>query len=74
MKTVVLFQSKYGATKKYAQWIAEELSCDIFERKNINANALEAYDTIVYGGGLYAGGVSGIDLLVKNFPKLPTRI
>ncbi len=69
-KTVVVFQSKYGATKQYAQWIAEELSCDIFDRKNINATDLEPYDTIIYGGGLYAGGVLGIDLLTKNFDKL----
>lgn len=73
MKTVVIFQSKYGSTKKYAQWIAEELSCDIFERKDVKAGVLEAYDTIIYGGGLYAGGVSGIDLLVKNFDKIANK-
>lgn len=69
-KTVVVYQSKYGATQKYANWIAEELSCDIFERKNTKPKDLMSYDTIVYGGGLYAGGVSGIDLLIKNYSKL----
>lgn len=69
-KIAVVFQSKYGATKKYAEWIAEELSCDLFERKNIKSADLEPYDIIVYGGGLYAGGVSGIDILTKNFDKL----
>lgn len=58
-KTAVVFKSKYGSTKKYAQWIAEELSCDIFERKNVKSDDLEAYDTVIYGGGLYAGGVKG---------------
>lgn len=73
MKTVVIFQSKYGSTKKYAQWIAEELSCDIFEKKNVKAGSLDEYDTIIYGGGLYAGGVSGIDLLVKNFDRISNK-
>ena len=69
-KTVVVFESKYGSTKKYAQWIAEELSCDIFERKTITPDALKDYETIIYGGGLYAGGVSGIDLIIKSFNKI----
>ncbi len=31
MKTIVVYKSKYGYTKRYAEWIAEELSCDIKE-------------------------------------------
>ncbi len=70
---VVVFQSKYGSTKKYAQWIAEELSCELLERKKTKISDLEQYDTIIYGGGLYAGGVSGIDLLTKNFNTLADK-
>ena len=29
MKCLVTYASKYGSTKKYAQWIAEELACDV---------------------------------------------
>lgn len=72
-KTAVVYQSKYGASKKYAQWIAEELSCDLYERKSVKAAELNVYDTIIYGGGLYAGGVSGIDLLTKNFDKFSNK-
>lgn len=67
MKIVVIYESKYGTTKKYAEWIADALSCDLFERKSIAPSKLADYDTIIYGGGLYAGGVSGIGLLTKNF-------
>lgn len=70
---VVVFQSTYGSTKKYAQWIAEELSCALLERKNAKMADLQTYDTIIYGGGLYAGGVSGIDLLTKNFDLLVNK-
>ena len=31
------------------------------------------YDTIIFGGGLYAGSVSGIKLLTKNFSRLSSR-
>lgn len=69
-KPVVVYQSKYGATKKYAEWIAAELACDIYWRSDVKASDLEPYDPILYGGGLYAGGVNGIDLLTKNFNAL----
>ncbi len=32
-KAIVLYQSKYGAAKKYALWLAEELGCDLLETK-----------------------------------------
>lgn len=72
-KSIVVFQSKYGSTKKYAQWIAEALACDVAERKNIKAEDLKAYDTIIYGGGLYAGGVAGFDLIIKNFEQISDK-
>ncbi|WMI80015.1 flavodoxin domain-containing protein [Anaerotignum sp. MB30-C6] len=72
-KIVVVYQSKYGATKKYAEWISGELSCDLFERKNVKVSDLKTYDTIIYGGGLYAVGVSGIDIITKNFPELSNK-
>ena len=31
MKTVVIYKSRTGFTKKYAEWISEELSADIFD-------------------------------------------
>lgn len=71
--TVVVFDSKYGATKKYAQWIAEELACDVMERKNIRPTDLEPYETIVFGGGLYAGQVRGIDFIKKNYNMLKNK-
>lgn len=72
-KTVVIYQSKYGSTKCYAQWISQALSCPVFERKDIRPDTLETYDTIIYGGGLYAGGVNGIDLLIKNFNRIRSK-
>ena len=66
-RTAVVYQSKYGSTEKYAKWIAETLSCNLFDRETVTVDELRSYDTIIYGGGLYAGGVSGIDLITENF-------
>ncbi|MBO5353325.1 MAG: flavodoxin domain-containing protein [Lachnospiraceae bacterium] len=72
-KTVVIYESKYGFTKRYALWISQALSCPIFERKNFHPQDFSKYDTIIYGGGLYAGGVSGIKLLTKNYPQISNK-
>jgi flavodoxin len=65
-KIAVIYQSHYGMTKKYAEWIAEELGAELLERKKASAEALDDYDIIVYGGGLYASGILGADLVAKN--------
>ena len=70
MNPIVIYKSKYGSTKAYAQWIAEALSCRAVDAKQVKAADLEAYDTIVYGGGLYAEVIAGVTLITKNLDKL----
>ena len=64
---VILFQSKYGATQKYAKWLAEELEFDCIETKHADVKTVEKYDTIILGGGIYASGIAGLSFLRKNY-------
>ena len=73
MNAIVIYKSKYGSTKAYAQWIAEELGCEAVEAKRVKAAELSAYDTIVYGGGLYAEMIAGASLITKNFDALKDK-
>ncbi len=70
MKTIVIYRSKAGFAKKYAQWIAEELEADLLEASEADASKWAAYDTIVYGGGLYAAGINGVKLIKQNLDSL----
>ncbi|MBO5141408.1 MAG: flavodoxin [Clostridia bacterium] len=70
MSTIVVYKSKYGSTKTYAEWIAEELNCEAVDAKNIKIEDLEKYDTIIYGGGLYAEVIAGATLITRNLDKL----
>lgn len=72
-RMIVVYQSKYGATEKYAHWIAQALHAPMAEKKKINQKQLSQFDTVIYGGGLYAGGVGGIDLITRNFEALSTK-
>jgi len=46
-KVVVIYKSKYGSAQRYAQWIADEVKADLFERSKITLNDILKYDTIV---------------------------
>ena len=56
MRILVTYASKYGTTKRYAQWIAEDLACDLRDSREVNAELLKSYDILIHGGGLCAGG------------------
>jgi menaquinone-dependent protoporphyrinogen IX oxidase len=70
MKSVIIYKSKTGFTKKYAEWIAEELSADLFEATDFTVEMFADYDRVVYGGGLYAVGINGVKLITKNMEQL----
>ena len=63
---VVLYKSKYGSTKRYAQWIAEELDVPLLEASKVTPAELKTYDLIIYGGGLYARSINGVKLVTRN--------
>ena len=71
MKAIVAYKSKSGYTKRYAEWIAQELGCDIKEDPELSD--ILGYDTVIYGGGMYAGGFNGVKLITKNLDKLKGR-
>jgi menaquinone-dependent protoporphyrinogen IX oxidase len=68
LKVAVLYRSKTGFTKKYAEWIAEELSVDAHNLDDVKnlSELLQGIDTLVYGGGLYAIGINGLKKLLTD--------
>ena len=72
-KGMILYQSKYGATKKYADWLQEETGYDCVETKNAKVANLQNYDVIILGGGVYASGIAGLQFLKKNIGQLADK-
>jgi menaquinone-dependent protoporphyrinogen IX oxidase len=45
MNTLIVYRSKYGCTKQYAEWAKEEMaSADLADIRSVNANQLSSYD------------------------------
>ena len=63
-KIVVLYQSQYGFTKRYAELIAKEVGVQAVEVGAFDFSS--DYDVLVFGGGLYAGQVNGLKTLLAH--------
>ncbi|MDR1002127.1 MAG: flavodoxin domain-containing protein [Oscillospiraceae bacterium] len=70
MNGIILYKSKYGATKKYAEWLRDTTGFDIIETNKATVAQVKNYDVIVLGGGIYASGISGLSFLRKNMDEL----
>ncbi|MCL1849528.1 MAG: flavodoxin domain-containing protein [Clostridiales bacterium] len=65
----VIYKSKYGTTKQYAEWIADALGAALYEASTVKPSQLSTFDIVVFGGGLYAGGIDGIKLVKSGACK-----
>ena len=60
MKTLIIYTSQTGFTKRYAEWLADEMKADMYDLKNVKNKEeafFDAYDAIVYAGWIMAGKV-----------------
>ena len=58
MKTLIIYGSQYGSTKRYAERLSEITGIEAVDYKK--AKGIEGFDRIIFMGGLYAGGVLGL--------------
>lgn len=70
MNGIILYQSKYGATRKYAQWLAERTGFPYIETKKAKIADVQKYDAVILGGGIYASGIAGLSFLKKHIETL----
>lgn len=71
--TIILYKSKYGATKKYGEWLSDKLDCDLVETRSAKIDDIAKYDTVILGGGIYASGIAGLSFFRKNLERLKGR-
>ncbi len=67
---IVVYRSKYGATRKYVNWLCERTGFDAVETPAAKIEQLEQYETVVFCGGIYASGIAGLSFLRKHYDTL----
>ncbi len=68
MKTLIIYYSKCGCTKKISNYIAKNIAeCDCLDIKSVKPDDLMKYDFFIIGSSLHAGGInSKIKKLLEN--------
>jgi len=69
MKTIVIYNSQTGFTKRYAEWIAEAAGADCLELSAAKKKDLAVYEAIIFGGWACAGSISKIGWFKRNIDK-----
>ena len=60
MKTLVVYTSQTGFTRRYAQWLSDEMKADMYDLKEVQKkddSFFAGYEAIVYAGWAMAGKV-----------------
>lgn len=73
MKTLVVYKSFLGTTKKYARWLEEALSADVIGFKQVRANTFDHYDIVIISSGTYAGKMPLVGFLKKYWSSLRSK-
>ena len=71
MNKIIIYGSKYGTTEQYAKELSKRLNIEAIEYENVNN--INDYDTIIYLGGLYAGGVLGMSKTLKKLDNISSK-
>ena len=73
MRTLILYTSATGGTKKYAEDIASGIQGDVFPLKKYKWKDIDSYDTVVYGGWVMGGKIQGIDDFLAHFDEMEKK-
>lgn len=57
MKTLIIYHSKTGFTKKYAEWLSEASGCTLLPFDNAKKADFAPYDTVVFASSFQAGTI-----------------
>ncbi|MCL2812398.1 MAG: flavodoxin domain-containing protein [Clostridia bacterium] len=58
---MLFVHSKSGFTKRYADWIAQELGCDVKPYKEFEKTDIKTGDMVIFGSRVFAGKVQYLD-------------
>ncbi len=70
MKTLVLYTSRTGSTKQYAEDIAKRVAGEAMPLKGKWLRKAKEADVVVYGGYVQAGVIQGLNKFLSNYDDL----
>ena len=72
MSNIIIYGSRYGTTKQYAEELSKRTNIKAISFKKFNQQ-INDYDNIIYLGALYAGGVLGMSKTLKKLNNISNK-
>lgn len=69
-KGAIIYSSRYGATRQYAEWLSEELKWPLLQAEDTSAKDLATYNPLIIGSSVYIGRLLIKDWLKTHNPAL----
>lgn len=63
MKAALIYYSKTGFTKQYAQWLAEEIDCDLIPWEEARKVDFSSYPVMIFASWIHAGKIQKLNWL-----------
>lgn len=74
MKTLILYYTKRGSTKQYAEWLGEAIpTSEVANIKDFDRNRLNDFERIVIGSYIYAGKIMALTYIIANWDMLKNK-
>ncbi len=61
MKAIVIYKTRTGFTKQYAEWIQDELQCEITDYEEISKLNFNDFQLVIYGSRVHAGKIDSLE-------------
>jgi len=68
---IIIYGSQYGTAKQYAEELARKTGIDLKRYEDVTD--INQYDTVIYIGGLYAGGVLGMKKTLAKISQCQSK-
>ena len=65
-KIAIVYMTKYGHTKKYAEWLKEDLDADVFTVGSVSVPQLLSYKVVIFISGVYGDKIQIMEFVKKN--------
>lgn len=73
MNGIIVYKSKYGATRQYARWITEETGFTLREMGKESKKELMAADVVICGGPVMAYSIPVAKWITKKWDLLRNK-
>lgn len=73
-KVAIVYSSKYGHTKQYADWLVEDIGdSDVIEISKFNITQMMAYKLVIFACGVYSDKMAIMEYVKKNVSAIPAQ-